>query len=222
MAELRQRVFLIFVRPSFVKPGPAEGYPNTIMPYLGEIYRAPLGAEVRPSVTLPDGYSACIKLPALNAPIVTTGAEAVIGGGVERFDNIYRAERMPDNRPDDSVIETARENLEDKRALWNTAQQNLTNNPENASLIEAEKTAKENFNEAAKTLETMINGAVNYSIPPFNENNFFSNDTWQLHSTWTSFDKVKIVVRPLIDQLGFEGVMVANWIPLDMQLLPNK
>lgn len=99
MAQLQQRVFLIFIRPCFVKKSSAVGYPNNITKYFGKIYRDTIGNELKPIVTqykntssdpnsisgnLPHGYTVAIQIPELNAP-VPTNANDPIGGGIERF-----------------------------------------------------------------------------------------------------------------------------------------
>lgn len=175
MAQLQQRVFMIFVRPCFVRKSSNVGYPNTITKYFGKIYREVLGNEQSPQVVqwqwagvsgstpttgnLPSGYTVAIQLPELNA-VVPSNPTDPIGGGIERYYPDTKG-RMPSN-------------------------------------------------------------VTPYSTPPFNENTWFSNDPWLLHSTWTSFEECKNYVRFLIDLLGFDGVMVAGFVPMDLELLPNK
>lgn len=177
MAQLQQRVFMIFIRPCFVRKSANVGYPNTITKYFGKIYREILGNEKIPEVmsyrwavdsgtsnptisgSLPAGYNVCVQLPELNAVVPSNPLDPV-GGGIERYYPDTKG-RMPSN-------------------------------------------------------------VTPYSTPPFNENTWFSNDPWLLHSTWTSFEECKNYVRFLVDLLGFDGVMVSNFVPLDLELLPNK
>lgn len=57
---------------------------------------------------------------------------------------------------------------------------------------------------------------------PFNEPYYFVGDLWYLHSTWISFDKAKEMARKLIDAFGYDNVMLNAFVPLDLDLLPNK
>lgn len=57
---------------------------------------------------------------------------------------------------------------------------------------------------------------------PFNEPFFFTGDLWYLHSTWISFSKAKDMARKLIDAFGYDSVMLNSYVPLDLELLPNK
>lgn len=223
MAQLRQRVFMIMIRPCFVKPGPAPGYPNVVTKYIGKMYRSPIGGEATPTVTpATPGYTAAIELPPLNASVLTTGAAIVTGGGVERFyDNVGKG-RMPADKPSQTTIDSKKIEVEEKNDALKVAEQALKADPSNSTLIEAVDKAKKELETSMDELNTMMNGASPFGTPPFNENRWFSNDYWALHSTWTSFDECKNYVRQLIDLLGFDGIMVSNWIQLEMELLPNK
>lgn len=57
---------------------------------------------------------------------------------------------------------------------------------------------------------------------PINEDYWFSQDAWLLHSTWTSFEKCKDYVKGLVDIVGFDSVLVASAINMELELLPNK
>lgn len=180
MAQLQQRVFMIFVRPAFVKKAVQPGYPNILTKYSGKIYREPIGNEVVPIVqtyklgasgtvtnatngALPVGYKVAIELPNLNAAIPQDNNNPV-GGGIERFNGDIKGSMPSDDE----------------------------------------------------------GGVQMYSTPPFNENNWFSCDPWMLHSTWTSFEDCKHYVKILIDIMGFSGILVANAINMELELLPNK
>lgn len=223
MAQLRQRVFMILIRPCFVKAGPGAGYPNVVTKYIGKLYRAPIGSETKPTITGGTaGYTACIELPSLNASVLTSGASDVIGGGIERFHDNTGKGRMPANRPTQTIIDGQKDVVEQKNIAYENAKLELEADPENESLISAMDIAKKALEAAMHELNVMITGASTYSKPPFNANQWFSDDYWALHSTWTSFDECKNYIRLLIDLLGFESVMVANYVELDMELLPNK
>lgn len=223
MSQLRQRVFMIMIRPCFVKPGVAVGYPNVVTKYIGKMYRAPIGGEAKPNVSpSTPGYIAAIELPPLNASVLTTGEATVTGGGIERFyDNIGKG-RMPADKPSQTTIDAKKEEVEENNDTLKIAEQALKADPSNASLIAAVAKAKKELEKSMDELNIMQNGASPFGSPPFNENKWFSNDYWVLHSTWTSFDECKNYVRQLIDLLGFDGIMVSNWIQLEMELLPNK
>lgn len=60
------------------------------------------------------------------------------------------------------------------------------------------------------------------TLQPFNDNRLFTEDLWFLHSTWTSFEKTKLVARPLIDSFGMDSIMVCAYVPMDLEILPNK
>lgn len=225
MAQLRQRVFMIMIRPCFVKSGPGPGYPNVVTKYIGEMYRSPIGSEAAPAVAgtpAPAGYKACIKLPALNASLLGTGDNAVIGGGIERFYDNTGKGRMPADKPAQTDIDLKKTEVEEKHEELQEAQEALKDDATNPTLIAAVEAAQEALELAMHELNVMQTGASMFSKPPFNENQWFSNDYWVLHSTWTSFDECKNYVRFLIDLLGFDGIMISNYIELDMEILPNK
>lgn len=223
MAQLRQRVFMIMIRPCYVKAGPDVGYPNVVTKYIGKMYRAPVGGESKPTVTpATPGYTAAIELPALNASVLTTGAAIVTGGGIERFYDNSGKGRMPADKPTQTIIDAKKVEVEEKNEALKVAEQALAADPSNSTLIAAVDKAKKELEKVMNELNTMLNGASMFSTPPFNENRWFSSDYWALHSTWTSFEECKNYVRQLIDLLGFDGVMVSNYVELEMKLLPDK
>ena len=58
-------------------------------------------------------------------------------------------------------------------------------------------------------------------MQPFNQDMMFAADLWFLHSAWTSFEKTKLVLRPLIDSFGMDSFMVQAYVPMDLKLLPS-
>jgi len=212
------------MRPTFVKPGPSPGFPNVATRYLGTMLRLPLPGETQPAINppLPPGYRVGIELPPLNMPVLGTGANANTGGGIERFrDNIGRG-RMPADRPTLDIITAQEEVVRNAEESLRLAEEILEDDSTNPALLADVEMAEQNLDRERHQLHVYNSGARPLSNPPFNENAWFSNDYWVLHSTWTSFDECKNYVRMLIDILGFDNIMVSNWIGLSLELLPNR
>jgi len=65
-------------------------------------------------------------------------------------------------------------------------------------------------------------GTMMFSKGPFNEAGWYSSDFWMLHSTWISFEECKQHARYLVDLIGFDGVMISQWVNLWMEMHPTK
>jgi hypothetical protein len=64
--------------------------------------------------------------------------------------------------------------------------------------------------------------AQEYSALPLNTSEQYQYDPWFLHSTYTSFENLRVVLKEIIAVYGTGNVLVANYVPIDYGVLPEK
>jgi hypothetical protein len=72
----------------------------------------------------------------------------------------------------------------------------------------------------SKPLKTNNVGAVSTSPDKLNCNGNFTSDPWFLHSSYTSYDEMRLALKSLITIYGTENIKCTIYVPIDYQVLP--
>ena len=55
-----------------------------------------------------------------------------------------------------------------------------------------------------------------------NKSGEYSHDPWLLHTVSTSYEKMRMKLKQLIALYGTDNVRVAQYVPIDYEVLPNQ
>jgi len=82
--------------------------------------------------------------------------------------------------------------------------------------------ARTGVTDAHIELETNNTTGEDISPTKINVETVFKKDPWFLHSVYTSYWKMQDELKAIIALYGTNNVKVANYIPVDYEVLPNK
>jgi hypothetical protein len=71
-------------------------------------------------------------------------------------------------------------------------------------------------------LSTGIAGGSSNSPVNLNGEGTYTTDTWFLHSSYTSYEKLREELKSVIARYGTEHVRCAIYIPIDYSVIPNE
>jgi len=71
-------------------------------------------------------------------------------------------------------------------------------------------------------LSSGVSGGTQNSPVNLNGEGKYTNDPWFLHSSYTSYEKLREELKSVIARYGTDNVRCAMYIPIDYSVIPNE
>jgi hypothetical protein len=71
-------------------------------------------------------------------------------------------------------------------------------------------------------LSSGVSDGTQNSPVKLNEEGKYTNDPWFLHSSYTSYEKLREELKSVIARYGTDNVRCAMYIPIDYSVIPNE